>query len=291
MRTLQQIIDQMNAEKTAQADLVDLDSPSQTAIYTLWIYIQAMCQYFLESLVSVKQAEIETTVNSAIVPSEAWLQRKALEFQYSATVPQVVQLVDFVPTYNPVDATLRIITRASVQTTGQRIVTVKVAKSEPPVALSGPELSAFQAYLTQGGDGTTSGTGTGIGYAGVQIKATSITSDRLFLRGTIKYNGQYSATVQADVIAAINNYLANIPFDGQFKVLSLIDAIQSVPYVTDIDMDDIAIRANAVAFSAKTYLIQSKTSIYTSYQLFAGYLTEEPTAGETFADKLTFVPA
>lgn len=288
-RSISLIKSQIISEKNNQAALSGLTSTSQSSIYNLWAYIVAVAINLLEQIIDLKTLFIESKLSANSVASDAWLQTKAFEFQYSSSNPQVVQLVNFAPTYNPVDPTLRIITRCSVKTTGQRVVEVKVAKSDPPVALSSPELSAFQGYLTQGGDGTIAGKGTGIAYAGVQIRAVSRDSDKVYLKATITYNGQYYNVIQTNVIAAINSYLSNIDFGGMLKVLSIVDAIQSVAGVKDIIIDDLAIRADGTAFASKTYLIQSRTQYFTTYPIYAGYAVGETTSGETFSDKLTFV--
>lgn len=286
-RTTEQIEEQMDAAQASETELTTLDSPSQVAIYTLWKFVTAQVINFVEQLFDIFTTNTNATIAASPVPSDSWLQSKVLEFQYSTITPQAVQLINFVPTYPVVDPTLRIITRASVRTLGSKVVGVKVAKSDPPVSLSAPELAALQDYLTNGGNGTTAGVG--IGFAGVQIVASSAASDKIYLKANIYYSGQYAATIQADVILAINNYLAAIPFDGNIKVLSLIDAIQAVAGVTDVMIEDLAVRADATAFGSKTYLIQSFTQLQISYPLFAGYGIEETTGGETFTDKLTFV--
>lgn len=286
-RTIAQIKAQIIAEKNNQAALAGLTSTSSTAIYNLWAFIQAVCINLFEQLIDVKIEEIETTVYTAIVPSDQWVRQKALEFQYDATTPQVLQLVNFVPSYPVVNPDLRIITRASVKTQGSKIVLVKVAKNEPPEALSAPELSAFQDYLSQGGSPTDPAIG--FGFAGVQMTARSTAPDKLYLAGTIYYSGRYSAVIQANVVSALEDYMSNLPFDGNISVLGITDKIQSVVGVVDMLFTDIAMRADAVAFGSKTYLIQSSTQTLTSLPTYAGYVVEEDTASQGFLDKLVFV--
>lgn len=278
-RTITEIIDQQETELAAQTDLTDLNSPSQTAIYRLWMYIVASAIYYFEVLQDIFKTEIETIVDNAPVGTDGWVQAKVFEFQYSSTVPQVVVLSsDFVPTYNPVDTTLQIVTRCSVKTLPNKIVSVKVAKSDPPVALAAGELTSLQGYLDD------------ISFAGVQYNTISLTSDKIYLDADVYYNGQYSTVIQANVIAAINDYLAAIPFDGDIRVSALEDAIQAVTGVTDIVINDLAIRPDATAFANKTYIVQSKTTLFNKYPIFAGYAVEETTALNTFSDKLTFIP-
>ena len=277
-RTVAQIQAQMDAEQALQPELSGLNSISQVAIYTLWKYVMSVIIFFEESLWDLLKTEIETTISTAVVGTDEWVKQEALKFQYSTVTPQVVQLVDFVPSYNPVDETLQIITRASVATLVSQTVSVKVAKSDPPVKLAALELSSFEAYLDD------------IGFAGVRFNVQSLDADLMFLEAEIFYDGQYASTISADVIAAINLYLANLPFDGFIRISDVEDAIQSVTGVIDIVIDNLALRADGVPFGSKVFLVQNKTTLTNKLLTASGYAIEEDTAGETFTDKLTFTP-
>ena len=179
-RTTQEIIDTMDAEQANHPSLAQLNSPSQTAIYKLWKYIVAMTARILEQLWDSKKSEIETILSSGVTPSIYWLRQKAFEFQYYAVVPQNLQLVNMQATYVPVDLTKRIITRVMTRAT-PGTSTIFLAKNEPPVPLSAPELSAIQGYFTNTGTSTTQAIG--VGYAGQYITCLSFNPDLLFLQG------------------------------------------------------------------------------------------------------------
>lgn len=263
---------------------------SQVAYNNNFIDIVARTINFFEQLMDAYKVDLEDKVSKGAVGSDAWLQDRILRFQYDSGTPQIVEIKsDFSVDYVTVDTTKRIITRASVNTTSNQTVTVKVAKQNPPVALSAPELAALQSYLTNTGDGTYAGRGVGIGFAGTKIVATSNDADEIYINADINYNGQYAATIQADVISAINNYLANIDFNGKVYISNLEIAIKSVTGVVDVLLKDVAIRANTTLFANKTYLVQNQTTIIQSYALEAGYAIGETTSGQTFADKLNFI--
>lgn len=289
-RSLSLIITQMDAEQALKPELSALNSPSTTGIYTLWKYIVAMNSYLQEVLWDIFKKELENVVLTAAVGSEQWLQAKVFTFQYSLATPQITTLVNFSPTYLVVDPSLRIITRASVKTTANNTVSVKVAKNEPPVALTLTEVNSLKGYLSQGGNGTLAGAGVGIGSAGIYVNVESYDADKLFLNAQIIYNGQYSTIIQQTVIDAINLYLKNIPFDGMIKVVSVVDAIQSVPGVTDVIINDMAVRADLTPFANKIYLVSGNLEIMSKYPTYAGYIVGETTAGQGFLNTLTFIP-
>lgn len=301
-RKISEIEAQIVYEKTQQSALSGLTSPSQTAKFTTWIFIQAVAINLFEQILDIFKSDFEAKLEASFTGSKAWVRDKVLKFQYDATTPQITQLIDFNPVYPIVDETKRIITRCTVKTLANNIVSVKVAKEEPPVVLTTPELNSLIGYLSQGGDGTYAGAGSGIGFAGVNFSVQSFVSDKLYLDAEIIYNGQYAAVIETNVIAAINLYLKNIPFGtGAVRVVDLIQAvlpdysngvlINGVDGVIDFIITDLAMRAEATAFGSKTYLIQNKTEILSTYPTYAGYVVEETTALKTFVDKLTFTVA
>jgi hypothetical protein len=276
-RTRESIQLTMDAEQAIQTSLSTLNSPSQTAIYTLWKFITSSIINYAEQLWDIYKAELETKIKVAVVGSNAWYQDQMLKFQYDAVTPQVLVISsDFSIDYSTVDTTKQIITRCSVKTSPTKQVFIKVAKNEPPEALTAPELSAATSYVQAKS------------FAGVNYTVTSVASDKLFLEAEIFFDGQYSAVISDTVIEAINTYLASIDFDGAVKVSALTDAIQTVTGVKDIVITNLAMRSDGTAFGSKTYLVQAKTLIIPTSTTTAGYIVEETTASNTFVDKLTF---
>jgi hypothetical protein len=279
-RTLVQIQTELLNAKNAQADLSSLTSTSQTSVWNLWLYITAYCQFVHENLWDLFKAEIETTISLAPIGTTSWLQSMVFKFQYSATAPQIIQLVNFVPGYAIVDPTLQIVTRCSVKTLPSKFVSIKVAKGDPtPTALSTPELNSLVGMLDD------------ISFAGVQYTVQSLAADKLLVDASIYYNGQYASVIQANVIAGINAFLAAIPFDGIIYVAKLEDAIQAIPGVDDVVLNNVALRPDAIPFSGTTYLVSAETLQFRKYPLFSGYCTTEDTIGETVSDTLVFIPS
>jgi hypothetical protein len=254
-----------------------LTSTSKRAVYRLFTYVVAVGINALEQLMDIFTADVEAVAAAAAPATPAWLQDQIFKFQYSATTPQVVQLINFAPAYPVIDETLQIITRCSVTTNLSNSVIIKVATGEPPAALSSPQLSALQSYVTQ------------IGVAGVVYNVISQASDKLYVQANVYYQGQYSAVIQADVIAAIENFLAAIPFNGQVKITDLEDAITAVEGVTDVVLVNVRARADGTAFASGSYLVQNQQTISRLWGTVAGYMVGETTTGNTLNNSLTFI--
>lgn len=266
----QQLLDQKNA----QAALSGLTSTSQTAIWNLWLFIQAFAINIFEQLLDSYKTEIETVANSAIPNTDAWVQAQAFKFQYGDNI----QLVNLVPTYTTIDTAKQIVTRCSVKTDNNKICQIKVAKDTGK--LTTPELNALTTYYGY------------IGNAGISYNIISDDADRIEIAADVYYDGQYTATIQSNVEAALNTYLANISFDGIIYVSKIEDTIQGVQGVKDIKLTIINARRDSVAYGNGSVVYNLSTGTNARlYQTYAGYIEEENTSGHLFADTINYIIA
>lgn len=277
-RTITEIENQMLAEKANQSSLSGLTSSSQTAIWRLFIYIVAVAISVFEQILDVFKADIEATIKDNYVGTLRWIKTQCLKFQYDATTPQLLEVSDEGKLYYPVvDETKRIITRVSASTDANKNVNIKVAKGSTPTQLSAPEELALNAYLLE------------MMPAGVTYTVINQVSDKLTIIGYIYYNGQYASVIQQYVEDAINNYLANIDFDGAIKIIDLEMAIRNTTGVKDVKLRDVWVRANATAIGSAEKMIDNYRLSIISKSFSAGYAVEENTAGYTWADTITYV--
>lgn len=275
-RSISTIQTQMLADIAADPTLSGLNSTSRRAIYRLLTYVFATCTFLLESLIDTFTLQVETIAASAAPASAAWLQNQVLLFQYDATTPQIVQLINFAPAYPVVDPTKRIISRASVVTTVAGQTIIKVATGEPPAALNSAQLSALQSYVNTIG-------------ATLSYVVISNNADQIYIGATVYYQGQYAAIIQETVITSINNLLAALPFNGSLKVSDIERAILNTTGVTDVILNNVKVRQDATSFANGTYLIQNNQVISRLYPTVAGYIIAETTSGNTLTNSLTFV--
>lgn len=285
MRTTKQIRDTMDDQQSALPSLSQLTSTSDVDLWVLFKGIVAQTMNLFEQLMDRKKTEIETILNNAVVPSTEWARQKAFEFQYDATIPQVMQLINFVPSYNPIDTSKRIVTRAfAYNSSGQ--TSLLVAKNEPPEKLTTAEIASLHGYYMNSGNGTSKAVG--IGFAGQAINVNSLDPDFLFMQAVVTYNGQYAATINNDVILAIETFISNVGVYPYLKITELIDVMQGVNGFVDIKIQNMSCRSAATSWGLGTSLISSYTQALTEYQIAAGYMIGETTASQTLSDKLTF---
>jgi len=226
-----------------QADAVlgpGLTSTSTVAIWRLWAYVVAVCQWTLENLFDFHKGEVQGIIKTQKPHSLQWYVTMAKAFQYGASLPADSDTYAVVP---PADASVLIVSNAA----GAELVNllrIKVAKGTVGAltALSTPELTAFTAYMQKIKD------------AGVRVQCTSGAGDTL--QPTIKI--YYDALVLAldgtrldgtegfSVEKAIKKYLTELPFNGDFIVNRMIDAIEAVDGVVIADVQAVKAYYGAV---------------------------------------------
>jgi len=237
-RDINTIYSSIITTKNSRSELDDLNSTSKSAIYKLWAYITSVAIYSHELLWDLFRDEINLTLTERINGTSPWYANKALEYQDG---DELISLGDITYLgYDPILLDNRIITRCSyyedlINYKGR--LNLKVAKGQPDSLseLDIDELGRVIKYFEK------------IKFAGTNINIISIQADEIFLDTvTIYHDGvRTDEEINEDVNNAMDAYLVNLPFDGQFYIQSFIDAIQLVENVIDVYV---------VALSIKSYL-------------------------------------
>jgi hypothetical protein len=256
-----------------------LVSTSKFSIWRLWTRVFAISINTLENIIDVFKTNTEATAAKAGAAGSAWLQAKCFVFQYDPITPQILQFdtTGLFYFYPSVDATKYIISRASVTPDINNNVNIKVATNNPPQALTASQISGLQGYINT------------LGGAGITYNCISANPDQIYVNANIFYNGQYSAIIQANVIAELNIYLSNIPFNGILKVSDIEIAIRNVIGVNDVILNSIFARNDATAFASATALVLNAQTISRIWPTQAGYAIFETTTGKDLASTLVFV--
>lgn len=247
----------------------------------LLTYVAAVAAGTEQQLWDAYKIDTEAAISKARPQTGGWFQAQMYKFQYDATTPQILQFdtTTFAPYYPTVNTTLQIIKYASVVGGVFGTTNIKAAKQVGgfPAALSSTELSAAQSYVNL------------IAIGGINYNVTSLNSDKIYVEATIWYQGLYSAIIQSTVIAAINAYLAGIPFDGVVILSDLERAIKAVAGVNDIVFSNVQARQDTTAYGSGTNLVLSNAVVQRNWSTIAGYAVTETDTGHTISDTLTFI--
>lgn len=253
---------------------------SQVNLLRALVFSVSVGQATLEQLQDAYQQTIENIAATAPAASPKWVQAKMFLFQYSATDPQIIALVDTVPVYPSLRPDLRIITACSVTSAVSNREVIKVAQGFPFAPLDSSMIAAAQGYINT------------IGVAGIDYSVVSLDSDKMYITADVFYQGQYAAVIQVNVIAAINAWFVKLAvedFDGIAEMSDLEATIRNVTGVNDVVLKNVRGRADTDTFDDGIDLILGTAIIYRRWQTIAGYIGQETTTGKTFADSLNFV--
>jgi hypothetical protein len=202
-----------------------LTSTSKVAIWRLIIYIVAVAIWSIEKLFDIHQAEINTQIANQKKGTMNWYRDMALRFQYQFDLKEDSD--EFINGAASTDeiANSKIIKYAAVNeadTVGTLVIKIAGETNDRLAPITNDEQNAVIAYFEE------------IKYAGTRIRVINYLPDLLFL--TIKIyrdplvldaNG-ISIDGGKPVEAAIQQFMKELPFNGELVLAHLIDKLQSV---------------------------------------------------------------
>lgn len=260
-RTTNEIFEAILTEKANEPALSQLTNNSQTSRWRLFAYVVAKFHNLIELLLDKHKKEVTIIVDQERWGKLGWYVNKALLYQYGRAL--IVETDD----YNNSSLTEaeieteRVVKYASASEDADGKVVIKVAKGtagnlEP---LTIDEINGLQAYFNI------------IRPAGIRVKTVSQPADSLKLIIKIAYDAlildaegkRLDGTNNTPVIEAINNYLSNIEFSGEYSNMAMTDAIQRVEGCTIVDL-------RAAFYKYSSFVVYSE--IVSRYRPDAGYM-------------------
>lgn len=244
-----------------------LTSTSKTALYRLFTRIVASAIWTVEVLFDTLRAEVNEILATLKPHTLKWYAGKALAFQYGFNLATDNDKYDNT-LVSAEDADASMIVKYVAVTEQEKVLRVKVATEGADLEpLTAPQLAAFAEYMSRIKD------------AGVKLQIDSLPADKLKLSLRIFYDplilnavGQRIDGADLEPVQnAVKGYLKNLPFNGNFVLAYLTDALQKV---------DGVVIPHVVTASA-TYGLLPFTTIDVKYLPDAGYLRFENEADLT----------
>jgi len=260
-RTINQIQQQIIEVKQTDPTLSTYTwSDSKVAVWRLWTYVVAVCMWTLENLFDYHKTEITQLIATQKPHTLQWYIYRAKLFQLGETLP------DGSDSYSEpsTDPLVTIINHAAAVELSN-LVRIKVAKDNAGTleALTTGELAAFSGYMNRIKD------------AGVRLQLTSSNPDNLQLILSVYYDPlvltstgtRIDGTSSTPVLEAVNNFLANLPFNGVFVLNNLIGALQAID----------GVEIGSVVSAQANYAATPYVPITVRYTPDAGYMALDET--------------
>jgi len=262
--------------ETTQTLLSDLQSSSKVAIWRLWFWVVAVAIWSHEKIFDLHVTEVEELILNKTFGQLKWYEQisKSFQYGYSLLWNAVNYRYEYIDTTSNSAIISKIITQAAateISTTVGKEIILKVAKGTVGSlsALTSSEKTSFDYYIDR------------IKPAGTNITTISAIADDLKLSITVTYDPLIitvdgSTPERAVLISdsavypveeAVVDYIQQIDFDSYFKVLDLVDAIQSVEGVLNVTVQKCSARYGSLPYTDIMIDAQQR------YNANAGYLS------------------
>lgn len=234
---------------------------SPISIESVLFYIVASCIWVLECLFDRHTAEVETRIEALRPHTLRWYVSKTLEYMHNGkfVLTDGVVAADYydVSGLTETEIEKKRIVKYAVATESNTQVFIKVAKSSAngrPTQLTPNELSGLEYYLSQIKD------------AGVAIKVLNEPADKMNVELVVLYDpsvltAEYLTPDDADeeiralkitsidndaevITAAVQEVIARLPFNGEYRNSDLMAAVQAVKGVEVADIAVVEVCAN-----------------------------------------------
>lgn len=220
-RTTEEIYEEMVAEKERRTELAGLTSPSNTAIWRLILYVIAYAVGVSERLWDVYSSEVNARIEAIIPHRPKWYVDKVLDFMLDTTLIPDTDRYDTSSMTDEEVRAARVVRHATAnESTAASLLIIKVAgedKDGKRAPLSVEAAEQLSAYIGEIKD------------AGVRYSLVNQEADTFNCEIDIYYDPMKSdATVEADCRTAIADYIENLPFNGEYTNMALIDRLQAV---------------------------------------------------------------
>lgn len=219
---------------------------SKVSVENALFYIFAVAAYTLETLMDTFKADVETIIDTKTPHRAKWYRDKVLDFMWSSDAKKPISLIDGTDKFNTSSMTEADIAAAKivkyaavVESEDSSLITIKVAggigADRQPLDFKavnlqgdnyvGEQYTALKAYINQIKD------------AGVRFELINKAPNKFTCEIEVHYDAmQPRGTVETLVREAIKNYLQNLPFNGEYSNMALVDIVQVLPGVKVVQL-------------------------------------------------------
>lgn len=198
------------------------------SVESIMFYVWAVCAWAVEQLVGRHKEEIMAELEEQVAHRPKWYRDKVLAFMANTELPADSDRYDTTGMTASDIAARRVVRHAvAVENKNSSALTIKVAgesggKRQPLDDVTAKQL---QAYISEIKD------------AGVRVVLVNQTADKFFCSVDIYYNAMLTESeVKAACEETVKDYIENLPFNGEYTNMALVDRLQQVDGVKIVEL-------------------------------------------------------
>jgi hypothetical protein len=270
-RTVKEIKDEMTHEFVNDATVIvkyGLDTTksfdeqfSKASIESILFYVFAFCAWTMERLFDTHKSEVTTYIDEMKPHSLKWYVNKVKAFRYGQSLITNTDQYDDSGLTDEDIAERQIVKYVSAEEIDGHLY-IKVAKDNDGARspLSTTEANALKNYVDEVKD------------AGVRVEIRNENAVKFMLNLTVYYNPQILTADGTSILhggnpvkEAIKDYIENLPFNGEYRNVELVDKLQQVEGVVIPELGGAYSKiTNAADYSA----INAKEKPFSGYYAF-----------------------
>lgn len=231
---------------------------SSVSLESMLLYIVAVGIYVLEALFAEHKKEVDAVIDETLPHRPKWYRDKVLQFmEGKILIPDTDRYDTTGMTEEDIAAQRVVKYAAATESADASILTIKVAGEADGerTPLDGETETQLLAYLGEVKD------------AGVRIALVNQEADQFHCEVDIYYDAMLtSVMVEAACRKAISQYVQNLPFNGEYTNMGLIDQLQQVEGVRIAEMKSASVQVHGE---------QTLTAIDARHRPVAGYMKAE----------------
>lgn len=193
---------------------------SALSVESVLMYVFAVCAWSVERLMAEHKMEVETRLKNTKAHRPKWYRDKVLAFMFGEALQGDSDEYDTAGMSDDDIEELRVVKHAvAVENDDESILIIKVAgeKEGKRQPLSYEEAEGLRAYIGEIKD------------AGVRVSLVNQEADEFNCEVDVYYDAILGeATVKGDCQSRIKDYIENLPFNGEYTNMALVDALQGV---------------------------------------------------------------
>jgi hypothetical protein len=216
----------INAYNLQQGDTFE-SRFSRVSIESILFYVVAFCVWTLETLFDTYRDEVSARIENIIPHRTRWYAYKALNFMKDMVLAEDSDEYDTTGMDDGTIAAAKVIKHAvAIESDDASILMLKIAGESGDVRnpVDADTEAQFAAYIAEIKD------------AGVRISIVNAAADVFSCELDIYYNPMLlPGDVETACREAIKNYIENLPFNGEYSNMRLVDTLQAVAGVKIVE--------------------------------------------------------
>ncbi|MBD5240577.1 MAG: hypothetical protein HDS59_00610 [Barnesiella sp.] len=198
------------------------------SVENILIYVWAVCAWTIKQLVSRHKEEVTAELDELIAHRPKWYRDKVLRFMAGKELEQDSDTYDTTGMSEGDIAAARVVKHAvAMESKDASLLTIKVAGESGGVRkpITEEQEKQLKAYINEIKD------------AGVRTALVNMEADTFGCTVDVYYNAMLEPdTVQTTCRDVICDYIENLPFNGEYTNMALIDRLQEVEGVKIVEL-------------------------------------------------------